>query len=684
MFAGKKVMVIVAIFVFVLGFSLAFQSYASQAQQKQQTVDPVTQFLRQNYGVNSVEELIAKLEQQYLVKSGTDVLYSSYDAADAIQWAINHNDVYSGLKVEQYPSFGTATQLETPLETPTFEPITFNQPATVPTPVIVLQYFGFSGLGLVGLMAVPAVRKSKWLMRILVLCIIGIAAFSAGYLIGTISATQTRNIIIEPASFTETASYTISGEDTDNDGVLDIIYAKNGTTGEIEFSGTDASQVIQAAINALTSGVVFIKDGLYIINSAIIPKSNVWLVGESWNTILKLQAGASATPTESNIIYSNDELENVVIANLQLDGNKAKQTASRTVAHCWSGIYLRNQAQHIRIDHCYIHDCYVYGILIRASAGKTSYDNWVKNCKVVNNDYNDINFYAYGSGAAHYGGGIINNICGGDTGDMAISLYNVGSGVDDIVYDILIQGNIILPLTGANGSQQNPQAHIGIHLEVGSTRCKVKDNIILGAAKGIMTHPSGTGKHEIVGNTVYVKDLVLGTGSGFPIGILICNPNNIVKDNIIYIPSTVTQNAQGIRTQDNGGYNVIEGNRIYDLGSSGNSCGLRNYAGDYNVWRNNVVKGCNTPANLVGGSNRIVEGNIFDDKPCENSGTATISGGTSVSFEHGLAGTPTHVEVGWKDTGYGDWKWTANSTHITITVTNSGTYSFSWRAYYKP
>ena len=67
----------------------------------------------------------------------------------------------------------------------------------------------------------------------------------------------------------------------------------------------------------------------------------------------------------------------------------------------------------------------------------------------------------------------------------------------------------------------------------------------------------------------------------------------------------------------------------------------------------------------------------------ENSGTATFSG-TSVTFAHGLAGTPTGVWASFNSTGYGGWTWTANSTHITITVANTGDYTVYWRAEYKP
>ncbi len=88
--------------------------------------------------------------------------------------------------------------------------------------------------------------------------------------------------IIEAGSNVDTASYIIFQDSG-------IIYAKNGTTGKIDFSGTDASTVIQGAIDVLNvgnntgsgyGGKIFIKAGGYIINSTIDLKSQIILEGE--------------------------------------------------------------------------------------------------------------------------------------------------------------------------------------------------------------------------------------------------------------------------------------------------------------------------------------------------------------------------------------------------------------------
>jgi len=63
-------------------------------------------------------------------------------------------------------------------------------------------------------------------------------------------------------------------------------YAKNGSTGLIEYSDTDASKVIQYAIdktNALGGGIVHLRPGRYKLSTSIVMRSGVILQGEGWN-----------------------------------------------------------------------------------------------------------------------------------------------------------------------------------------------------------------------------------------------------------------------------------------------------------------------------------------------------------------------------------------------------------------
>lgn len=85
---------------------------------------------------------------------------------------------------------------------------------------------------------------------------------------------------------------------------------------------------IQDAINSLppTGGVVFIPAGTYIISETIKIPGNVTLIGEGFNTYLKL-----ADDSNINIIENMHPKiwidTNIVIANMRIDGNGEHQTA---------------------------------------------------------------------------------------------------------------------------------------------------------------------------------------------------------------------------------------------------------------------------------------------------------------------------------------------------------------------
>ncbi len=96
--------------------------------------------------------------------------------------------------------------------------------------------------------------------------------------------------IIEAGSNVDTASYIIF-----KDG--NTIYAKNGTTGKVEFQGTDASGVMQSVVDNLTEGGrIYIKQGSYVLTKTlIIPSgatSKLSIQGES-NSTTKIGGSSS-------------------------------------------------------------------------------------------------------------------------------------------------------------------------------------------------------------------------------------------------------------------------------------------------------------------------------------------------------------------------------------------------------
>jgi hypothetical protein len=191
------------------------------------------------------------------------------------------------------------------------------------------------------------------------------------------------------------------------------------------------------------------------------------------------------------------------------------------------------------------------------------------------------------------------------------------------------------------------------------------------------------------GNGLYVNNNNLVTNNKVRdnqrYGIKVGSDNNTICDNDVWDNSrNSTGTYDGIYVTSS--YNIINNNRCYDDLYSG----VRNQrygicisaTGHYNVVTGNEVTGNKNGGMLISGTDNKVTHNI--GFATENSGTANIITTNTVTFDHGLAGTPTHVECGFKTIGYGTWKWSATSTQITITVENSGTYTFSWYAEYKP
>ncbi len=108
--------------------------------------------------------------------------------------------------------------------------------------------------------------------------------------------------IIEAGSGVDTASYIIF-----KDG--DTIYAKNGTTGKIDYSETDISTIL-TSINGVISGgdTILIKQGIYAPGSKVIFTKSVEIIGEgevifNWtktgygNTVLQFNGTALSSTT---------------------------------------------------------------------------------------------------------------------------------------------------------------------------------------------------------------------------------------------------------------------------------------------------------------------------------------------------------------------------------------------------
>lgn len=148
----------------------------------------------------------------------------------------------------------------------------------------------------------------------------------------------------KPSKVTE-ASYIVF-----TDGVM--VYASNGRTERIEYSGTSASGVIQAALDSLGSGggMVLFKEGTYVISQTLRVPGGVTLsgVGYASKLVLADYADEEVIENKNGDAYVDS---NIVIRDLQIDGNGGMQTLEAQV----SAIVLTGVTS-CRIEGCRIHN----------------------------------------------------------------------------------------------------------------------------------------------------------------------------------------------------------------------------------------------------------------------------------------------------------------------------------------
>ena len=176
---------------------------------------------------------------------------------------------------------------------------------------------------------------------------------------------------LPPYEKAETASYVIYKQGN-------VIYAKNGETGAVEFSGTDAATVIQQAIDALTSGgKIFIKAGTYTLTNSLTLKPGVSIEGV-FPRRKNIEPGApdgSAAVIEGGTVFeaassdivalTGNNLIGVELRNLAFKGFKramefgAKDTLGMAFSRL-ENIYIDNSGdvaikitnfQHLRLSH---------------------------------------------------------------------------------------------------------------------------------------------------------------------------------------------------------------------------------------------------------------------------------------------------------------------------------------------
>jgi len=144
----------------------------------------------------------------------------------------------------------------------------------------------------------------------------------------------------------------------------------------------------------------------------------------------------------------------------------------------------------------------------------------------------------------------------------------------------------------------------------------------------------------------------------------------------------------GIKIGESGGY-ICSAVLIQGVDTTANDV----YGIYVNYGRYVTIKACyfeNNGQHIALGSGQYsvkAENNYFADGTAfllKNSGTIEFNNNSSVTISHGLAKIPTFVSVSFNITGWGDWKWSATLTQLTITTSNTINATAYWYAEYKP
>ena len=307
---------------------------------------------------------------------------------------------------------------------------------------------------------------------------------------------------------------------------------------------------IQSAINALpaSGGVVYIREGTYTVSSSIaIISSNVTLVGAGAATKIFLANGANVD------VISATWGQNIVIANLCIDGNKANQTAAS------SGIKFTN-VENSRISGCRIEKSKDCGVYLDSSSR-----NVITNSTVESGG--NLGIYLSSSN---------NNTVMGNT---------IESNSSDGIFCSGSNNNTVMGNTIKSNSSD------GIFCNGANNNTITGNTSESNGGSGIQLYSSSN--NSVTGNTIK---------SNGSYGIMIASSNNnVVVGNVVMNNSKSVAGAYDgiyISTSD---YNVITSNRCTDdqlVKTQGYGINIFNGTCDFNLVDGNVLVG-----NLIGSRN---------------------------------------------------------------------------------
>ena len=413
---------------------------------------------------------------------------------------------------------------------------------------------------------------------------------------------ETPDGVVSPfGSAVKSAAYIIFNDTTDSS---NSYKALNGTTGAIDYKGSEPAAVIYSAINNLPNGgKVFIKAGTYLLASLNLNAGGPAAIGSTTVSGIELCGEGAATHLQAaaNLnghVIALANVNNWHIHDLQIDGNRANQSGSGATGAEMIGIEAYGGITNLIIRDCYIHDCKTYGIQVYGTTIQIR-GNYCLNCNA-----NGIIV----SGGSQYviDGNVVNG-----ASDAGISIGGVSTQnlVDCIcVHNIVQNVNLGVSPFGAN-------AGVGIYVgdNYPANRVTVKGNIIDATVSPGLYATSCT-DITFEGNHLY------STG-----GVYIGSTTGGLKGNTI---DEATPATYGNAIEITGACPdlMVEGNYVVNIPTSYTGVIVQTGSNPVNIRGNTIVLPSGSASGyggiyINGSNNHIITGNTID--------MSAVSGGSS-------------------------------------------------------
>lgn len=494
--------------------------------------------------------------------------------------------------------------------------------------------------------------------------------------------------VIEPGSMTGQASYVIFRDSS-------TYFAKNGSTGKIDYSSSNITAVLQDTIDYLimqnSGGTISFAVGDYVFTSGVvITQSGIEISGPTepanwWATNLIMDGNFDLFTVDGRTIPTVWAFSMTRLNINWLSGVGDAVRLWNTSGVTFDNVGFNNIVGHaivsdtlygIVITHCNFWQCGVAGTKETVHFEGTGVDHLTTDVHIVHSSFQNDKYKAF-----LQDGGV-------DVTEISYCYFeNCSSGIEVGPYARIV-GNYFGVLQGYAILTHYWDNYIGYN------------NFIGGLASVYDVYVSSQ-RTTVEANTFHMSEA--------GVSALGCDGNNVdILGNMFYCgngPAITVQNSHGSLISGNqiesnsltigwpsSGVNVINvfnttitDNHFQDYAvAPTQTCGVWFSASDYNTITSNNLANMTGPwtALILTGAHNIIHDNI--GYVTEASGNQSITGAVNfVMFNHGLVSIPMLVLVTPVQAGYGNWSATATATQITISFDNqpgAATWYFHWYA----